>query len=87
MDQKDIFQINVQEILNAKATKQAKSIPKFLVRWLANLICQDRINEFLRYNGTATGVDLMNNAMEFFHFSLDIRHVMKPRCTIHSIKM
>jgi len=72
MDQKDIFQINVQEILNAKAPKQAKSIPKFLVRWLANLICQDRINEFLRYNGTATGVDLMNNAMEFFHFSLDI---------------
>jgi Putative hemolysin len=72
MNQKDIFQINVQEILNAKAPKQAKSIPKFLVRWLANLICQDRINEFLRYNGTATGVDLMNNAMEFFRFSLDI---------------
>jgi len=72
MDYKDIFQINVQEILNAKAPKQAKKIPGFLVRWLANLICQDRINEFLRYNGGATGVDLMNNAMDFFRFSLDI---------------
>ena len=72
MGREDIFQIDLQEIINTKAPKQAKRIPKFLVRWLANLIRQDRINEFLRFNGSATGVDLMNNAMEFFHFKLEI---------------
>ena len=73
MNQKEVFQINIQEILNAKAPKQAKKVPKFLVRWLAKLICQDRINKFLRFNGSAKGVDLMNNAMKFFRFSLEIK--------------
>ena len=72
MGREDIFQIDLQEIINTKVPKQAKKIPKFLVRWLANLIRQDRINEFLRFNGSATGVDLMNNAMAFFHFKLEI---------------
>jgi Putative hemolysin len=72
MSEKGVYQIDIQEILNSKVPKQAKRTPKFLVRWLSNLVCQDRINEFLRYNGKATGVELMDNAMNFFNFSLDI---------------
>lgn len=72
MDDNVVFQIDIEQILNAKAPQAARKIPKFLVRWLARFICQEPLNEFLRYNGTDRGVDFMNNAFDYFNLSLNI---------------
>jgi hypothetical protein len=72
MNDLQIFHIDIQEIIDTKAPQVAKKIPKFIVKWLAKLICQDEINKFLEYNGTARGVDFMNNAVKYFDIKLQV---------------
>jgi len=72
MEELKFFHIDVQEIINTKAPKTAKKIPKFVVKGLAKLINQDGVNEFLKYNGDAQGVDFMNNAVKYFDIKLQI---------------
>jgi putative hemolysin len=73
MIETDNFYINLQEILRTKAPKAAKRIPRFIVGILAKLVHQDDINDFLKYNGGATGIGLMNNAMDYFKIRLQVR--------------
>lgn len=73
MRESTVFQIHLDQILKSKAPKAAKKIPAFVVRWLEKLICQDQLNDFLRYNNDATGVDFMNNAFKYFNLKLIIR--------------
>jgi putative hemolysin len=73
MEESEIFHIDVQEIINTKAPKTAKKIPKFVVKGLAKLINQDGVNEFLTYNKDAEGVDFMNNAVKYFDIKLQVK--------------
>ena len=72
MEELKFFHIDVQEIINTKAPKAAKKIPKFVVKGLAKLVNQDGVNEFLEYNGNAQGVDFMNNAVKYFDIKLQV---------------
>jgi len=72
MEESKFFHIDVQEIINTKAPGTAKKIPKFVVKGLAKLVCQDEVNEFLKYNGEAQGVDFMNNAVKYFDIKLQV---------------
>jgi 1-acyl-sn-glycerol-3-phosphate acyltransferase len=66
----EIFHIDLQQIISKKAPNAAKKSPRFVVKALANLICQDGLNVFLKENGAATGVDFMDNALKFFNITL-----------------
>jgi putative hemolysin len=72
MEESKNFRIDIQKIIDTKATKTAKKIPKFVVKGLAKLINQDGLNEFLKYNGDAQGVDFMNNAVTYFDIKLQV---------------
>ncbi|MDR0769568.1 MAG: 1-acyl-sn-glycerol-3-phosphate acyltransferase [Dysgonamonadaceae bacterium] len=72
MEESKIFHIDVQEIIGTKSPKMARKIPNFLIKGLAKLINQEGVNEFLRYNGDAHGVDFMNNAVEYFDINLPV---------------
>jgi len=72
MEESKFFHIDVQEIINTKDPGTAKKIPKFVVKWLAKFVCQDKVNEFLKYNGEAQGVDFMNNAVKYFDIKLQV---------------
>jgi putative hemolysin len=72
MEESKFFHIDIQEIIDTKAPKTAKKIPGFVVKGLAKLINQDGVNEFLKYNGDAQGVDFMNNALKYFDIKLQV---------------
>lgn len=72
MEDPNFFHIDIQEIIETKAPQAAKKIPKFIVKGLAKLICQDEVNQFLEYNGNARGVDFMNNAVKYFDIKLQV---------------
>ncbi|GHT65017.1 hypothetical protein AGMMS50239_23840 [Bacteroidia bacterium] len=72
MEESKKFHIDIQEIIDTKAPKAAKKIPKFVVKGMAKLVNQDGVNEFLKYNGDAQGVDFMNNAVKYFDIKLQI---------------
>lgn len=68
-----VFQINIRDILRAKAPELYKKIPGFFVDWLAKLICQDQINELIRNNSDVTGVDFMEGMIRDFGISLKLK--------------
>ena len=72
MKQNQHFLIDVQEILQKKAPRTAKKIPRFAIKALIKLIRQDEFNQFLKENEGVTGVDLMSRAVEFFHLRFNI---------------
>lgn len=67
-----IFQIHLDKILEEKAPKLSKKLPRFVVKWFSNLVCQDECNEALRYIGTNTGVDAMTDWVDFFNLKLNL---------------
>jgi hypothetical protein len=72
MKQSSHFYINVKEILSAKAPQTAQKIPSFVLDALAKIIHQDGINQFLKENEDATGVDFMNRAVDSFNIRFNI---------------
>ena len=49
------FQIDIDEILRAKAGQKAKRIPRFIVAWRKRRLHQDQVNDFLRIIGDKEG--------------------------------
>jgi len=72
MKQSQHFYINIQEILYNKAPHTANKIPPFVIKAVTKIIHQDEINQFLKENEDATGVDLMNQAVDFFNIRFNI---------------
>jgi len=72
MRQSQQFYIDVSEILHTKTPRTAKKIPSFILKALSKLIHQEEINQLLRDNEGATGVDFMNRLVDFFHFRFDV---------------
>jgi len=66
------FYIDIQEILLTKAPQTAKKTPSFLLKMLSRLIHQEEINQLLKENEGATGVDFMNRLVDFFHFRIEV---------------
>ncbi|MDR2087081.1 MAG: 1-acyl-sn-glycerol-3-phosphate acyltransferase [Dysgonamonadaceae bacterium] len=64
MTMRQIFQINVHEVLRSKAPKLYPKIPDFLINAFTKLIYLDKVNAFLHRNSTFTGVDLMEKFLE-----------------------
>jgi len=72
MKQNQHFYIDVQEILFTKAPKTAKKIPSFVIKILSKIIHQDEINKILKENEGITGVDFMNNLLDYLNISYTI---------------
>ena len=65
-----VFQIDLNRIIRSKAP--GRKIPQWLINGLSYLICQDKLNDFLQYNGTDTGVKTMQKAVQYFNLDLQI---------------
>lgn len=52
-----IIQINVDQVLRERVPKVRRWMPRWLVRCLEKLICQDRLNEMLRVVGDKKSVE------------------------------
>ena len=72
MQQNQVFYIDVKEIIHTKAPKKAKKIPAFLIKALSKIIHQDEINQFLKENEGVTGVDFMNNVVDYLNIRINI---------------
>ena len=72
-EKQPFFLVNVEEILQSKAPQAFRKIPKFVIKWLEHLICQDGLNDFLTKNNGAEGVDFMKNAVEYFNITFRLK--------------
>lgn len=60
---KEIIQIDLQAIVRQRLGRYSRLIPRWLVRRLERIICQDRLNELLRNNFPSEGAEFCEGVL------------------------
>lgn len=68
----EIMKIDVAAVLRERAPRYYRWMPKFIVRMLERLICQDELNTILQLIGNKTGVEAAQTALDYLHISLHV---------------
>lgn len=70
--EKEVFQINVREIIRTKAPGLYKKIPGFIIKRLEKTLYQEEINDLLRRHSDCDGVEFLEKVQEDFRIELNI---------------
>lgn len=86
-EQNQPIRIDVGQVLRERLGARRR-VPRFLVRALERLICQDRLNDVLRHNFPRRGADFCRATIEYLGVHTDVcgpeRMPASPRCIIVS---
>mgnify|MGYP001530943483 FL=1 len=82
------IRIDVGGVLASRLGDKARFVPRFLVRWLEKLICQDKLNQLLESNYPLRGAEFCDGVLCDLDVTIDIRNEnllpKNPRCIIVS---
>lgn len=82
------IRIDVGGVLASRLGGKARFAPRFLVRWLEKLICQDQLNQLLESNYPLRGAEFCDGVLCDLDVTIDIRNEnllpKNPRCIIVS---
>ncbi len=82
------IRIDVGGVLASRLGGKARFVPRFLVRWLEKLICQDQLNQLLESNYPLRGAEFCDGVLCDLDVTIDIRNEnllpKNPRCIIVS---
>lgn len=70
MPESNSQQIDIGEIINSKAGKKARYVPKFLIGWMKKFIHQDFINNYLKEG--YEGVDFCENCLAYLNVKVEV---------------
>ena len=72
MAESDVLKIDLDEVIRSRAPKVHRFTPRFLIRSLERLICQDRMNEMLQANRGREGADFCRGVLEHLDIECDV---------------
>ena len=82
------IRIDVGGVLASRLGGKARFVPRFLIRWLEKLICQDQLNQLLESNYPLRGAEFCDGVLCDLDVTIDIRNEnllpKNPRCIIVS---
>lgn len=67
------IQINLSQVIKSRLGAKSRFIPRFVVRWLERLICQDRMNEMLRVNAGRRDADFARGVVDHLGITFDVK--------------
>lgn len=70
---KEPFQLNLDEVIIAKAPGLYNKIPSFVLKYLKRKIHLEELNDILRRYQDKIGVDFAASCVEYFDLTLDVR--------------
>ncbi len=70
MQDKYPIQLDVEQVIKEKAP--GKKVPRFLINYLKKTICQDELNEILKYAGNNEGHLFARQALNYFNITLKV---------------
>lgn len=73
MTDDSLFLIDIDKILQTKAPKQSKYIPRFVVSYLKRIIHQEELNVFLCDSKDKVGVDFLEACLDFLDARLEVK--------------
>lgn len=62
--EKKPMRIDIDEVLRTRVPHHYRFIPRFLIRALENIVCQDKLNWLLTHNASKTGVDFCKGVID-----------------------
>lgn len=68
----EIMKIDVAAVLRERVPQYYRWMPRFVVRWIERLICQDELNAILQSIGHQTGVDAARQALSDLDITLRV---------------
>ncbi|MBO4871029.1 MAG: 1-acyl-sn-glycerol-3-phosphate acyltransferase [Muribaculaceae bacterium] len=68
----EIIQIDVDSVLKQRAPSYYRWMPRFVVRAIERLICQDELNDLLLKVGTRKGVEAAQKALELLDITIHV---------------
>jgi putative hemolysin len=71
MESMDRF-VDVAKLIEDKNPKLKKRLPKFVIKWLAKLIHQDEINEFMSAHRDKKNADFCDAVMNYFNIQVNL---------------
>lgn len=66
------FLIDLDNVLETKAPKLAKRIPKFIINYIKRKVHVDELNHILTVYADKQGVDFMNAVVDYFGLTLEV---------------
>ena len=68
-----MMRIDIDKVLRERVPRQYRFIPRWLINRLADMICQDRLNELLERNASLVGADFAEAVVKDLSVSYDMR--------------
>ena len=66
------MRIDVGEVIEARLPRASRWIPRRMVRWLEDYICQDRLNQLLERHGHLRGADFARAVIDDLGITFDV---------------
>lgn len=66
--------IDIAKVVENKSPNTYKKIPKFIFRWLAKIIHQKEVNDFLAVHGDENPIEFATSTIRLFDAHLDVTH-------------
>lgn len=67
------MRIDIDEVLRTRLPRHYRFIPRFIIRALENMICQDGLNRLLSHNSSKSGVDFCKGVIDDLGVSYNVR--------------
>lgn len=68
------MRIDIDAVLRQRLGKKYRRIPRFLIRLLEKILCQDRLNELLKDNASFQGAEFCRGVLNSLNISLSVNH-------------
>lgn len=62
--EKKPMRIDIDDVLRTRVPRHYRFIPRFLIRALENIVCQEKLNWLLTHNASKTGVDFCKGVID-----------------------
>ncbi|MBQ7691568.1 MAG: 1-acyl-sn-glycerol-3-phosphate acyltransferase [Muribaculaceae bacterium] len=69
---REIIQIDVASVLRERAPRYYRWMPRFVVRWIERLICQDELNAMLRQVGDKRDVEAAQMVLDYLNITVRV---------------
>lgn len=69
----NIMRIDIEGILRSRMPKAKRFIPRFVVRLVERLICQERLNELLSLSGHLKGADFSRAVLDYLKIKIVVK--------------
>lgn len=66
------IQIDIDGVIRSRMPRQYRFIPKFLIRWLSKIICQDELNEMLRVCHGKRDAEFCRGVVDHLNIKYDV---------------